>query len=298
MPTKRNLTEQQREDLGRMRMAACSMILLIVLVLACVGVTVTCWGAEMAEEYVFAVVARNDGIGAARWRSSLCMTNPQWTWLNVEARLIQDGIYTAQVIDVGPNQTRCSDDFLLEWFGLERFQGGMILVAEPAANPDLVFLHFTPSLRVYNPARGGSFGTGVDPVPVFGPADPRGFAWPWGQSSGIVHWGAPGEAGFRAAVGIFNPTRAERTVDFWLREANGNIVWEMELEAPPLSQKQWQVPDGAVVDHGSVTMQDPLWRDKGRPPVYGYATVVDNLTGDGVYIPTRSPFEFQVVNDE
>ena len=69
---------------------------------------------------------------------------------------------------------------------------------------------------------------------------------------------------------------------------------------PGLSQRQYPFPDWVSLrDGGSITLEDDAF-PADKPPLYGYVTVTDNVTGDGVYRPMTTVHEFQFgeVGDE
>lgn len=290
---------QQREDLARMKGLSFAIAVAIVVLLITTFVWIeSCDGQEISNEYIFAVVARNPGAAGTNWRTGLCLTNPQWNTLQINLQLWQDGAMVGAAAFVDSDRTLCSDDFIFDYFGFKRYQGTLIARTIASQNPDLDHIQFTPSVRVYNLTSLGTFGVNVSPFPRFMPYDPLGGLYAWGQASGIYHWGEPGEDGFRAAVGAFNISDSPRSLEVWVRARNSNVVYHNELVVPAKSQVQETLPEWVEIPYGgSVTMQDPDWRDDDRPPVYGYATVVDNQTGDGVFHSMMQVHEWQIEED-
>lgn len=294
------LNKEQREDLGRMRGLVFPIIIAaVVLFLTLVVWTNTCQGQEMmSDNYVFPVVARARGEAGTVWQTQLCISNPHWYPLKVNVQMWQDGAMFGAGVMVPSDGSVCSEDFLGEWFNTQRYHGGLVLYSTASENPELEYVVFTAEVRVYNLTDHGTYGTLVDPYPRYPLGDPRGFVYPWGQVSGVIHRGEPGEDGFRVSVGAFNFDENPRTIEYWLRERNGNVAWQHWLEVPGRSQVQEAIPGEVEMSTwGSVTMQDPLWRDGDRPPLYGYVTVTDNQTGDGAYKPVASPYEWQIEED-
>jgi hypothetical protein len=293
------LTPEQREDIGRMRGLVMAFWVAVFTLLVIIGAVIDCRGQDgMSSQYVVPVVARVGGEAGSVWRTQLCVTNPHWYPLTVNVEVWQEGSMFGSAIVVPNNGSVCSEDFLQEWFSQSRFHGGLIIRALESENPNLDYVVFTADVRVYNLLDEGRLGVTVDPFPVFPGEDPRGFVHPWGQVAGVLHHGTPGEDGSRVSVGAFNVDPDPRAIEMWLRERNGNVAWRETLELPGRSQRQWPVPEGVEMStRGSVTMQDPLWRDADRPPLYGYVTETDNVTGDGAYMPMVSPYEWQIEED-
>lgn len=289
------MDQNRREDLARMKGLSFAIAVAIVGLLLTAFIWVeACSGQEISSEYVVPVVARNPGAAGTAWRTSLCITNPQWYPLNVHVELWQSGAMVGQVVNVRNGGTLCGDDFILDWFGFKRHQDALILRSTLEDNPNLEFVQFVPSVRVYNDAPEGTFGVGVYPVPIFGPLDPRGRVYAWEQASGVLHWGEPEEDGFRAAWGVFNASSSSRTINVYVREHNGNLAHEERVEVPGRTQIQHPMPKSVELDRGgSITIQyGDLPQDD--PPAYGYVTVVDNRTGDGYYQPMREVHEWQI----
>ena len=294
-------TPEQEEDLRRMKGLSLAVLAAIFTLLLILGVVIDCHGQEIASKYVVPVVVRARGEAGTVWRTELCITHPQWYPLMVRIEAWQDGAMVGNAWTIPPNQTWCVDDFYQEVFVAQKAHAGVILVATPEDNPVLEHLQFTPSIRVYNLTDEGQYGVEVPAIPVtFGREDPYGFAYAWAQASGVLQWGEPLEDGFRAAWGVFNVDRHPRDLHVYVREWNGNVQWEDEVEVPGLSQRQYPFPDWVSLrDGGSITLEDDAF-PADKPPLYGYVTVTDNVTGDGVYRPMTTVHEFQFgeVGDE
>ena len=80
-----------------------------------------------------------------------------------------------------------------------------------------------------------------------------------------------------------------RHLRFEVREAEGEIVWLEELTLEPYSQRQIALPSGLELEGGSIEVWDEDWQDWGDPGIFGYATVTNNQTGDGIFRPMSRP---------
>lgn len=281
------MNDKQLEDVKRMRMLTIAAIALAALILSTVWVAVCC-GQEMTDEYVFAVVARNPGEADTVWRTGACFFNPQYLAININLHLVQDGFWVGTQHRIESHSTLCSDDFLLEWFGLNRFQGS--LVAEAVPDTDLVFIQFAPAVWVYNETLEGAFGVNVQPFGLWeGQEEALGMVYPYGVATGLLHYGTPGLDGFRTSVGAFNIHAMRRHLRFEVREPEGRVVWVKELTIEPYSQQQIPLPQDLELEHGSIEVWDTDWQDWGDPGIFGYATVTNNQNGDGIFRPMFRP---------
>ena len=281
------MDDKQLEDVKRMRMLVIATVALAALILSTVWVAVCC-GQEMTDEYVFAVVARNPGEAGTVWRTGACFFNPQFHTIAINLHLVQDGFWVGTQHSIDSHHTLCSNDFLHEWFGLNRYQGSLVARAVPES--DRLFVQFTPAVWVYNEGGETSFGVNVQPFALWeGQEDDLGAVYPYGGASGLIHWGTPGVDGFRTSVGAFNFHAMRRHLRFEVREAEGEIVWLEELTLEPYSQRQIALPSGLELEGGSIEVWDEDWQDWGDPGIFGYATVTNNQTGDGIFRPMSRP---------
>lgn len=97
--------------------------------------------------------------------------------------------------------------------------------------------------------------------------------------------------GFRTNIGYFNPLASEVTATFVARrKSDGAVIGTKEVKVPSLSRQQKAVFDLIDTVEDADRVQDDFHVTyslaKGGTLLV-YAAVVDNRTGDGVYIPGR-----------
>ena len=258
--------------------------------------SVTAETATLSSEYIVPVVARNPGLAGADWRTELCITNPSATdALIVQLLIFQNPFYDRRELPIRPLETLCSDDFLLEWFGLSRWQGFLIVTSENTEYPELSMLSFATKVRVYNVTASGTYGLSV-------PSFPIGAAWddiidrlPIYHASGIQHWGAAGIDGMRTSVGAAGLVKSyPLQIMFSVLDNVGNLVWTKTIWWEQLSQVQFSLPKTLVIQDGSLRVEI-LDDGKQDHSFFPYFTVTDNETGDGYLVPAGvlSTFELE-----
>ena len=233
-----------------------------------------------ADIYIVPVVARNPGTGGSDWRTEMCLTNPQIDTLTVGITLIQGGPAGAGSLAIPGGYTVCSEDFLLEWFGATKWQGGMVVGATANANPGLASRQFMVSVRVYNFTPSGTFGLSVQPEPYAIEFGNIGDIMDNAGATGLHHWGTAGVSGFRSSVGAVNYSSDPKNIYMFVVDENNFLVWEKSIVLEGYSQKQFGLPKNLTLSNGAVGVTAPNASISVQP----YVTVTDNETGDGRYI--------------
>jgi hypothetical protein len=172
-------------------------------------------------------------------------------------------------VDVAPNEQLVLDDFVAASFGVTNGRGGVKVTADGAV---------TVSSRVYNDqsaAGDGTFGLFVDSV-----------AMDQALSAGLISFlqnrPASSGAGFRGAIGWFNPNTAAVTVTFRGWDTDGTLLGETSRTINGLTHDQFFVNQlwSALADYGDMYV---TFSADGELFIYG--TITDNVSGDGTYIP-------------
>lgn len=274
-----------------------ALVVLAVLFVLLVGLGLmvkSCDGEEITNEYVFAVAARGPGLADTEWRAGICIYNPHYIVTVVHVFLVQDGEWVGMPVVIDPGATACSDDFILEWFGYSEYSGGLVIEVDPLENPQHTTVSVVPSVWEYNDTGGGTVGTEVLPFPIFDEQEAFGWVYPYGAATGLNNYGTPGEHGFRASVGVFNPYLEDQLVHFRALASGGSVIWERRVPVGPYSQVQIPVPRWARIRGGTVEAFNELWEGPGDEGIYGYLTVTDNRTGDGVFKPMFIPYSLVI----
>lgn len=235
-----------------------------------------------SDVFAVPVVARNAGRAHTVWRTEICISNVYESAIMVRLDLIRDGESITSEVEVPPDATTCSEDFLLEWFGLEVYRGGLQVSAPLELNPDLNhWVKFALSVRIYNVTAAGSYGTTVTPIPRI-PWLEQHFQIDGSVAPGLRHFGKPGVEGFRSSIGVFVPDEDEydafSILSMSVYDESGDIVWEHAVPIEGKSHVQFPLPGNLDIHQGKVEFVLYAWA---ASEVYPYITVTDNRTGDG-----------------
>ncbi|MCU0233971.1 MAG: hypothetical protein MUE90_08075 [Thermoanaerobaculales bacterium] len=175
-------------------------------------------------------------------------------------------------VDVAPNEQLVLNDFVAASFGVTNGRGGVQLTADGAVEA---------SSRVYNDqsaAGEGTFGLFVDAVSM-----------DQALSAGLIPFlqnrPAASGAGFRGAIGWFNPTASAVTVTFRGWDTDGTLLGETSRTINALSHDQLFVNQlwAALADYGDMYV---TFEADGELFIYG--TITDNISGDGTYLPAAA----------
>jgi hypothetical protein len=94
-------------------------------------------------------------------------------------------------------------------------------------------------------------------------------------------------AGFRTNIGFFNPNTSDAVVRLELRDSDGTLLGQRQIVLGALSQQQSSItayfPGIDIAAAGDVTLSF----DAGAP-IFAYAAVNDNVSGDSMLIPAQS----------
>ena len=104
-------------------------------------------------------------------------------------------------------------------------------------------------------------------------------------ATGVRNFGSPGVGGYRTNIGALNTGRASITLEIVVFDDEGNDLATIPLIVPPQGHVQDALP--VQVNHGTIEffVEDPLNDVEGF--VFPYASVVDNRTGDAVYLDPK-----------
>ena len=239
----------------------------------------------LSNAYVFPVVVRSTGAAGSFWTTELCVNNPRPESLNAVLSLFQDGgVAGLAEVELKGWEVRCSSDFLLGWFGLEKWTGALFVYATEDDNPSLDTIYFSASVRVFNDQPDGTFGLNVEPEIDAGRygGSAIGDLMPFACASGLRNYGSAGVSGFRTSVGFFNTQDEGQNLEVMVYDSDGDVKWSEELFVPRFTQIQMKVPKNASFSGGGIDVyhDGDLW-------VLSYITVTDNRTGDGLYRPLQ-----------
>ncbi len=245
-----------------------------------VGVLAVPWAyAQLSADWMVAAAANTPGVGGTYWRTDLSLHNPHDFNLLVELRLLPSNTENWEadglVIELYPWETVNLWDALGEdWFD-RGGTGAMLVYADPslACNPieDCQFLVTSRTYTVTPQGPYGEYGQTIPGVDVWRAVD-----WTtYGYAAGILNDGI----GFRCNVGIASWSDDWTTVAVDVQDNVGNIIASHDMEVPPFGHVQQRL-DTEVMG-GSLVFYLVDGPDNAR--VFGYASVVDQTTGDPSY---------------
>lgn len=253
-----------------------SLLLLLILAIPAVPSAL----AQISDTYLIPAAANAAGARGTRWASEVHIFNPQGHQLNIAVIFIPSGGRQASeaVVTADPNMTLYSENLLEDLFETAD-TGALAIVAFPEDNPHLpeddVLAHsFVTGSRVYNNAAAGTFGQRI-PGAIIALMNDGITA----VADGIRN---SASSGFRTNVGAVNVGRSNVRMKVQVYHPDGSAAGgPMNFDLPPDGHIQDALP--VTVDHGSAE----FWIDddpSGESLVFPYASVVDNRSGDAVYV--------------
>ncbi len=267
-----------------MRTRHVAVVASVVLVFAAVAAET----AILTDSYAAPVVSRGTGKGGTIWKTEICVTNPWEYSLTLTDAFVQGGgVVDGTRWELPAGNTECSQDAVSDWLGRSSWTGAYVITALEEDNPGVDTL-FAVSVKIYNTDPRGTFGQTV-PMGSYIP-DPWGVAYPlsYGVATGIQNYGAVGVSGFRTNLGVFNPADVAQEFEFHVYGNEGQELWSTTRNVPAMSQIQFAIPAGVVVQNGAL-----LGVIHGDWFMFGYASTADNRSGDGVYKPLSVEYSIQ-----
>lgn len=241
-------------------------VVIFVTMIACAGV-----GAAQEVEQFIPAAASAGGANNSFFVTDMRLFNPdpsdtitvQLAWLRRDA----NNTDAAELpVEIGPRRGVALDDVVAEIFGIEG-AGGIRL---RSANPFLV------TSRTYNV--GGDSGTFGQFIPGSSPDE----ALLGGILLQIVNDAA--DDGFRSNVGFANPNSFAVAVTVKVYDLDtGALLGERNRNLPPLAVSQINNVFGFVGAGGTVASNASV-EFVADGPVLGYASVLDNISSDPIYV--------------
>ncbi|HEV7764514.1 MAG TPA: CHRD domain-containing protein [Thermoanaerobaculia bacterium] len=179
---------------------------------------------------------------------------------------------TSLVVNIRPRATVVLDDIA----GPSRFNvtGTTGAIRVSSATPLAI------TSRVYVDLRSDQKGTFGQTVPAY----PRASALRRGVMPHLSNR-ADRESGFRTNIGFFNPNTTEVSLRLELRDSSGQLVEQNTLTLSALSQQQHAIGTYFTTDLSAASNLTLSF--DASSPVFGYAAVNDNVSGDSVFVPAQ-----------
>jgi hypothetical protein len=218
--------------------------------------------------YQTAGIAHTSGAQGSQWRTKLAVLNTADASNEATLRYLYGASTVEVTVQLGPGELAAWDDVVVDLFSVAGESSGAVRVR--ADEPVLV------SARTFNASADGTFGQ-------FMPGVEAEDAMASGQIGRLSL--LSNTAAFRSNVGFLNLGGEPARVRITLHDAGGAVVGSRELQLPAGRWRQLNDVFGAVgageVADGYATVE--VLTEGGS--VWGYASVIDNATGDPTTVP-------------
>jgi hypothetical protein len=213
-----------------------------------------------------AAAAHSAGVGDSLWRTDLHLTNIGEHDLLARVELFQAGPAVPEPprvnVFVERGDTRTLGDVIAQW--LDADGNGAIRVAVTRG-------HLLVTSRTYNQADSGTYGQ-------FIPATAEGAALATGDRAALLQLRQDGD--FRTNIGVVNLAEEALVVDVEYRDEAGPV----EVQSFTVDPMSWMQANGVLPAGARLAVVE----SSGADALYlAYASVVDNRSGDPVYVPAR-----------
>ncbi|MHB0971564.1 MAG: PKD domain-containing protein [Thermoanaerobaculia bacterium] len=216
---------------------------------------------------LLSVVGRTPGAGGTLWRTDVTLLNPSASASQVRLRI--PGTAFQQDLTLDGNESRVLRDVALQ-LGAEAMTGALEI---ESVSPPVV------TARTYTVlSDGGTLGQSIDVVSSTA-ANAR------SHLAGLRH-----DEGVRANIGLVERSGTPNAIHLELRDRMGSLVAETDIHLP--ANTQWQARLTEIFPAIDITsLAGPLRLDMQSAagvPFVAYASLVDNRSGDPLFIPGRS----------
>lgn len=227
---------------------------------------------------IFPVVARVAGAVGTNFKTDIRLVNNTGAVSDIVLEFYpgggtaNGGASESVSLTIQPGEQIVIDDVLTESFGLDEGLGALRV----ASSTPIVGI-----ARIYNDQRDSDAGTfGQSAVG----ADFRVASRQLGVLAGLSD--SPIGAGpFRTNIGWFNAGPSPATLTLRAHANDGSVIETVTVTLPPLSQLQQRV---TALFSGLGTRENfYISYTTGSPSVFLYASVVDNVNGDAVFVPAQ-----------
>ena len=216
-------------------------------------------------------VIRADGAAGTQWRSDLWISNlsPSEGSFRV-SWLPRDGIGVGRTLTLAAGASRNFEDVLASLFGAEAGTGQLRIETDlPAWNA---------SSRAWTPGGGGTYGQWMPAL-----ADAASTAAGEGRLAipQLTH-----DRAFRTNIGITEIAGLPAGARLRVADAAGKEIWSTSIALAPGEQRQLGLAAlGAPEFSNGYAWVEP----EGNGRIVAYGSVVDNVSGDPIYVPAVHP---------
>lgn len=239
-------------------------------------------GASAKNMYI-PVAGKVVGANNTFFRTDVRIFNPSTTDdISVSIHYLPQGIegtnISGKLVNVPKRQMVVLDDIVGDFFGeTANTIGALRLDSDTDASYE-----FIADSRIYtdspNPAVGGTYGQYVPAMEL----DDAKLKTVVLHLKNVPDSGIAGATSFRTNVGVMNPGNETATIASSLYGENGVRLLEgLVLTIPPKSMRQLSMAEL----FGTATFGDGFVSFESTQPIYSWGSVVDNKSGDQVFIP-------------
>ena len=230
-----------------------------------------------ATELYFPVLAAITGQGGTRWNSDVRLVNRSGGAASVSLEYYAEGASgnasptaTAGPFPINPGAELMLDDVVNAQLGIADGKGGVKVTSDQP---------LSGASRVYNDQRSKGNGTLGQQVPAMTMAQ----ALSAGMVPMLANVPQSSGAGFRANIGWFNPNGGSVTITFTFFAADGALLGTATrtIGGHGLVQENASSLLGALANTGDFY----LTFTASGGAVFVYGTLVDNVSGDSIYVP-------------
>jgi hypothetical protein len=227
---------------------------------------------DVAASRVIPIVARISGQAGTSWKSDLRVLNaddaPVTLQLQYRPEVGSPGRPQTALRTVAPGRVLALNDVLGELFGLSSAAGSLRLVATGEPSPFLV------TTRTYNQTDAGTYGQ-------FIPAAAEGFTRP--APATVLHVDRNGDR--RTNIGVCEVGGGAVDLRYVLKNADGVTLGVGQVALGAYEVQQINDVYGALGVPDEDNTRVDFFMDAGDGAFTAYASVVDNLSGDAVFVP-------------
>lgn len=216
-------------------------------------------------------VAHLAGASSSLWRSDVRIFNPNAVhddggvvMLTYYPGNVANPVPVQRTISVGANELVALDDVVSRTFGLDNASGALVIETDG---------QLLATSRTYNLSSTGTFGQDVPAV-----ASSRTL-----RADATSVFSGLSDSGYRTNVGFFNVTATPIDLTMTLKRADGSVIATKPYHLDPNAMSQvnlfsYMGASGAANASLSVT-------GSGSGSYVAYASVIDNASGDPVFVP-------------
>jgi PKD repeat protein len=223
------------------------------------------------RELVVPAVARVQGNGGTFWRSDVFLYNPSTTELTVDVTFLRSGTDNSAApvvrqLQVAAGRTEAISD-ITSTIGAGDAVGAVLLRWGGEAGPIVTSRTYTDRASDH-----GTYGQSIDPVAAF--------------ASDVVITGLQSDGAYRTNVGFVNNRKSELAITATLLNGSGAVIKQATLTLPAQAQTQVAVDQLFGLTNrniGSFTVR----AQSASPDLFAYGSVVDNASGDPIFVPGR-----------